>query len=208
MGELLAELSKKVRTVDQTLSMHCILRDRFGRWAWILDTTFLVLSALISVLTFFDTQLTRTFGVNPEGLRLAVGIAALGLFLASLISVQTALHRKSHEHRDAAKVLGRLKAKGKTLKAREPAEGEVVVYLELVDTAFNDIVPIPESKFLSLKAAHRRKVRVSEFLDQHPSAGPRLAAIRFWVTDVRATIVGSLPGRSVSEDDDEGTVDD
>lgn len=183
VGTLRDELDRKARVVDQTLSMHCVLRDRYEFGAWLVDTTFVVLSGLVTILSVLDRELTIGMGLDPDRLRTVVGISGALLLLASLVSLKTNFHRRQQEHRDAAKALGRLKSTARVLSASGASDDDIKAYLNLADATFDGTVPIPEAKFLKLKAVHRRKIRVSRFLDEHPSASPRLVAMRFFLTD-------------------------
>lgn len=164
------ELDKQYRRLDQTLSMHAKLRDRYAWRALILDVALLACAVVFCATTFVpDSEITK-LGLSPETVHLVLGVASVVAFLGSVLGLRVDWKGKEARHRDAAQKLAEVKrlfsgSRGEDkLWHMEKADDLHRAYWE----AANSIIEVPEREFLSLKAGHRRKVEISRMLDTMP----------------------------------------
>jgi len=150
------EVERRHNVVDMMLSMHSMLRDRYARYAAILDLVIFGGSAVLTATTLLDPHILAYLHVSDNGARIVLGIASTLVFFLSILSLRVDWKGESAKHRKAGTVLSALKARARLL-GTSPTEAEVTDYFRLYDFAMAGIEPIAERHFLALKARHRRK---------------------------------------------------
>lgn len=180
MTSLVDEFQRQLRVIDQMVTAHCGLRDRYERLALARDVLVLVLSVGLVATTFGKQSILSLAGLSDAAARLVVGLVSTGVFAATVIELRVRWKERSGAHRLAAKALAELKLVGRSIdpvSSRDAAES----WLKEVRRLLKDLPEIPERQFLRLKARHLRKVEVSKLIGRHP--GGSLLLIRlavFW----------------------------
>lgn len=175
------ELIRQFRVLDQTLSIHTILRDRYKTCALAIDIVLLGCAVIFTATTFARDDLFSQVGLLPEKVRYILGVASIIAFFASLVAILVDWKGKAARHQDAAEKLGAAMALFRKFRSDDGTwpqdrRGEIhQAYWE----AMNNIIEIPSALFVSLKAQHLRKVQLSKMLDRRP--GCPIFVLRFLI---------------------------
>lgn len=164
------ELSRKFRVLDQTLSMHAALRDRYGRRSLFVDLLLLAASVVFCASAFAGSDTLSRFGPTPEQVRYLLRVSSILAFMLSLVSLRADWKGKSARHSGAAEKMSRAVASFRKFQGSDETwQPECAAELDAVYwEAMNNSVPIPESAFVKLKARHLRKVEISKMLASNP----------------------------------------
>jgi hypothetical protein len=179
------ELDRQFRVLDQMLSMHADLRDQLSRKALTTDVLLLGCSVIFCATTFASDSLLLRFGLSAQRTQFVLGIASIAAFFASLVSLRVDWKGRSVAHQHAVQKLKSALALFRNLRRGDgtwPEGHKAELHKSYWDTV-NDIVPIPETLFVKLKARHLRKVAVSKMLDLHPGAS---AILLQWIVFFRS----------------------
>ena len=168
-GEVSTEIDRRERVYDMMLSAHAALRDRYRLLALLLSLTIFFFSTILLALTFVSPDMLAGLGVHGERTSFWLGLSAAGVFFLSIVDLCVRWRERSRAHADAAVRLAAIKSEVRGLKTQTGLADAIR------DTAFRefdiitrDLIPIPESDFLRLKARHERKVEVSRLLSKSP----------------------------------------
>jgi len=164
------ELSRKLRVLNQTLSMHTGLRDRYARRALIVDSLLLVCSVVFCASAFASDPALSHFRATPDQVRFILRIFSVLAFMLSILSLRIDWKGRSASHRDAAAKMSRALALFRKNQADDGTwvEGCSADLDGAYWEAMNNSVAIPENAFVRLKARHLRKVELSRMLDSNP----------------------------------------
>jgi hypothetical protein len=164
------EFRRKRRVVDQTLTGHSLLRDRYERRALVLTLVIIALSIVATSVAFLSGESTVSiFGVGAR-VQIWVGVLTATIFFLTLVDLRVDWRQRAGAHDEAARRLGRLKGVFRVPTVRD---GLVDAHVDLnaaYDTTMEELPPIPDKRFLWVKAKHARKVRASKLLDRHAGA--------------------------------------
>lgn len=165
-------LQKTYKTIDQMVTMHAILHDHNQRLALIFDILLLCTSTVLCATVFLDPSILTRYNISSDTSKLVIGICSIITFLISLISLRVNWKQKGDRHAQARDTLSRLKLECRgLLKSESEDEWEKVgEYLKVYDITMDSLPVIPENQFHKLKAAHKRKVEFSKFIDKYPRA--------------------------------------
>jgi len=205
LGDAQVELDRKFRVLDQSLSMHASLRDRYGRGALVLDVAMLVCSVAFCATTFASDAALSHFGLKPDQIRDLLRVFSVLAFTVSVVSLRIDWKGRSARHREAA---ARLAEASKLFRNFQSADGSwpdgrveelSAVYWE----AMQNSAPIPEADFVRLKARHLRKVELSRMLSRNP--GCPAVVLRFVLLwrSVKGALAGGRTGSKASGGDHE-----
>ena len=164
------EVERQFRVLDQTLSIHAILKSRYARCALTLEIILLACSVTFCATTFARDEVFTQIGLSAEIVRYILGVASIAAFFASLFALKVDWKGKSGFHSDAVKKLSltlalfRKSRKEDGTWPQEKAEELNQAYWE----AMNNVVEIPPNQFVSLKAKHLRKVEISKMSSSNP----------------------------------------
>lgn len=196
------EFDRMWRVVDQSLTSHSVLRDRYrSRERWVL-ITIVGLSIAATAIAFVSGGTAVRLGSLLVTWASASGTLTAAIFFITLAGLILEWGRKSWAHEHAVHRLAELKA---TLRSLSP-DGDVVStgrldVQELYERTMSSIPEIPDRQFLPLKALHNRKVLVSQLIDTHRGAPlPYL-----WLLAAINGMRGS--SKAQSRTDGEGTVE-
>jgi len=168
--ELKERLQKTYKTIDQMVTMHAILHDHNHRLALILDILLLCSATVLCATVFLDPSLLTRHNISSDTSNLLIGICSIVTFLISLISLRINWKQKGDRHAQARDTLSRLKLEGRGLlkSDSEDKQNKIGEYLKVCDITMGSLPVIPENQFHKLKAAHKRKVEFSKFIDKYP----------------------------------------
>ena len=185
MSQLDADLARRRRVVDMMLTAHSILRDRYSVRSTALDVAVLGLSVVLCLTTFLDPAVLRVAHISESTAHITLGISSAAVFFLALVQLRVDWKARAVEHQRACEKLARLKADYRRL-ATAPTVGtpagpsDAARVLETADRVLEDLRPIPDSEFATLKARHNRKVEVSRILDRYPGAPVLLLRTVLW----------------------------
>jgi hypothetical protein len=164
------EYRRQSEVVDLAISGHSLLRDRYERRGAVLIFVILGLSVVATALALLNGEREyELFGVTQHAVVIVGSLTAL-IFFLTLIELRLDFRGRARAHADASRRLAELKAK---YRAAVRAGDDVTSDLDLAaeyERVMSIVATIPESKFLWVKAKHRRKVLVSRLISQHPGA--------------------------------------
>jgi hypothetical protein len=164
------EMTRKFRVLQQTLSMHCALRDRYTLWAEGLDLALLGCSVVFCATTFASDEAFRTFAISGDAARSVLGWAAVAAFFLSLASLLLKWKEKSSKHDSASHELTSALALFRDLRDEKgtwPAEKKCDLERAYWDAMEND-APISTRDFSRLKAKHLRNIEINRLIDKNP----------------------------------------
>jgi hypothetical protein len=192
------ELTRRRRVVDQMLTAHSVLRDRYARRAATVDLGGLAFSVIICLLTFVDPTLLRYFGADDILARIATGLSAACVFFVSLVQLRVDWKTRSAEHERAVERLARAKALYRRTKydLENPHDGSKVEprdTFQEVDLLLEDVTAIPDNEFVALKAIHNRKVIASRIVDRYPGTSLLLVRCALWWRHTRDALRNGGP---------------
>jgi hypothetical protein len=164
------ELGRKFRVLDQTLSMHTVLRDRYSRRALCVDVVLLACSVVFCASAFASDQVLALLGRSPENVRYLLRAFSVLAFMVSVLSLRIDWKGKSASHREAAEKMSRAIAVFRKYRGEDGTwPPERLAELDSVYwEAMRNCVPISEAAFVKLKARHLKKVELSRMLDSNP----------------------------------------
>ena len=102
------ELARKFRVLDQTLSMHTTLRDRYARRALLVDALLLACSVVFCASAFASDQVLALLGGSPDRVRYFLKAFSIITFMLSVLSLRVdwkgiaAAHRQAGEKMSGA----------------------------------------------------------------------------------------------------------
>jgi len=174
------EYKRKFRVLDQMLTAHATERDRFGLWALLLTLLVMAASVVATAVAFLSGErLLPILGIHAR-VQTWVGCLTALIFFLGIFDLRVDWREKAGVHDLAARELGELK--GSFRRARieggQASAGGVDLGLEY-DRVMAMLPPIPDRRFLALKAKHRRKVVISQLLDDYPATP--VPVLRLWL---------------------------
>jgi len=175
----LNELKHHYRVIDMMLTAHCKLRDINSRKAMLIDLMLLGSSIVLCAMVFFDSGILIQFQINPQVVRLSIGICSVVVFFISLITLRVDWKGQSRNHTEAATLLARCKGKCRRILKSDakPTDEDISSICNECSLMFRMIPEIPEAKFLKLKSLHKRKIEISKMVDNNP--GCPIFALKF-----------------------------
>ena len=184
------ELDRKLRVLDQTLSMHTTLRDRYTRRALIVDSLLIACAVVFCASAFATDAALARFGATPEHVRFFLRASSVLAFMLSIISLRIDWKGQSANHGDAAAKMSRALAVFRNNRDEDGAwkQGCAAELDSAYWEAMNNSAPIPSNTFVKLKASHLRKLELSKMLDSNPGCPV------FWL---RLSLLSSSLRRSV-----------
>lgn len=166
------ENERQYTLIDQLLSMHSSLREKYERRAFWLNTIQIGASLFLSVFAFVPDDVISSLSYDPAKGRYLLGVSAIIVLLISITEFRVDWKSVGSKHSEAARHLAELKAKYR--KAFSEAAGEdrgrnsklAIDYDRLMAL----LPPIPEQYFIRLKANHRFKICLSDRVSRNPKA--------------------------------------
>jgi hypothetical protein len=181
----LNELKHHYRVIDMMLTAHCKLRDSNNRKAMLIDLMLLGSSIVLCAMVFFDSGILIQLKIDPQFIRIVIGICSVVVFFVSLITLRVDWKGQAQKYAEAAALLARCKGECRSiLKSDEkPTEENVSKACRECLWTFQMLPAIPEDKFLKLKVLHKRKIQISKMADNNPGCP-------FWVLRAKIFCIG------------------
>jgi hypothetical protein len=166
-----AEYDRMWRVMDQSLTAHSILRDRYRLRDRSLTLAVVTLSIVATAFAFLSGDLIVHLGRTAIKLPAILGVLTATIFFLTLAETIVGWRRRAWSHEHAVHALAELKAtmRGATKDGDVVSTGHVDISA-LYQRTMASLPEIPESKFLILKARHHRKVLISKLIDTHKGA--------------------------------------
>lgn len=178
------EIQKISRTADMQISAHARLRDYYSELAVLLDVVMLLLAILLNATLFLTSDQGR-IAIAGTAISAWIRWLALILFIFTVLQLRIDWKGTAEKHRQAVSAFTVIKRMCRELalsgKDSDPIAQQTVLdqYRALVE----NVVSIPEDKFLKLKKHHLVKVEISRYLDGHPGASLLILKLRLWWRD-------------------------
>ncbi len=170
-----SELDRKYRLAKQFTSMHFSLRDSYRSLSTASEIILLIASTVFLSTTFADAHLFEIFGLEPQYVRVTLGIASVITFICSLMLLLMRWPEKAVQHKEAAQQWSNTLALFRETRKEDkmwPIES-LQKLSDLYAATSDSVTAIPDKKFNNLKAQYLLKVEVSKLLSKYPGA-PRL----------------------------------
>ena len=172
------ELDRQFRVLRQTISMHGMLRDQYRRLGVCVDLLLLAASVIFCASTFACDYISKRLGMSEGVLADILGVASIAAFFAALAGMVLGWKGKAARHGEAVKALSAVLAAFREARGDDGwPTGEMSALSKAYWDAANNVVPIPDRRFTSLKARHLRKVEVSRMSDSVPGCPVSLIRI-------------------------------
>jgi hypothetical protein len=179
------EVERIRRVADLLCSAHATLRDRYQRYALLLDLVILLSSAWLTAVAFLDPRFSKS--LTPFGLdhQLWIGLMGVLTFCLTLVQLKTDWRGRSEAHDRTFGMYSEVKREAGYLLAstQEIPAREFQRLTSRYDMASDVGTGVPEAKFLSLKRRHRLKVEISKMLDNRPGASISLTKLSLLIRD-------------------------
>ena len=163
------ENDRQYRVVDQSLSSHAALRDKYECRARWLNVTQVSVSLFLCAFAFMGDDVIASIGYDPGVARVTTGLIAIVILSLSIAEYVVDWKRQSGLYGEAADRLAWLKAQYRQVFSEKT--GQMEVYERLTDE-YNNVMGtlprIPERYFAGLKAAHVFKRLVSQRISDNP----------------------------------------
>ncbi|MGS2641084.1 hypothetical protein [Streptosporangium sp. LJ11] len=171
----LREIERQRSTVDQMATSHSMLRGQYRRRAVASTCVLLAASVVATAFAFASGDAKISLLVITIERSTLLGWFAMFTFTLTLIDLVLDWRGRARGHEDAVRQLAVLKAEYRAL----PAAGDEAAARERVSQRYQAVMdalpPVPEAKFLRLKARHLRKVEMSRILSDNPGITVRQA---------------------------------
>jgi hypothetical protein len=183
--DFLKSLETSLGRVDQGITAHSYLREKFARRGAIISAGIIIASALVTFLAVASVSIRTYLQLSNDHADHIIGLLGFIVLICAILELQIGWREKSSRHAEAAGALSRLKL----IITRELASDLTLTKarfneLQQAYESVNDLVAkIPENRFLELKALHKRKVEISKFLDKQPGSSVRLLKVKIWLRD-------------------------
>jgi len=181
------EFKRQQRVIDQMITMYSVLRDQFAYKAIYLTLGILGSSIILVACTFLPQKALKFLGISPFMTTVILGaFSSLVLFL-SIAELRVDWKERSRQYGDAANQLADLKHKYRQAITGAIGTSDVIAnnLTEDYELIFGRLPRIPDKKFLTLKAYHQRKVKLSQMIDKAVGCPVWLLRLRlFWEEDI------------------------
>ena len=184
------ENERQYESINQLLSMHSSLRDKYKSRAFWLNTAQIGISLALCVFAFVGDDVLLLLGYHPPMARFVLGFSAVIVLLLSITEFRVNWTVMGARHAEAVESLGELKAKYR--KAYNESEGADLKKNSRLTTQHNktmaDLPPIPERYFIQLKADHQYKRILSRRLGQNPKVPTWFLRIQLRLEGIRGRV--------------------
>lgn len=183
-----SQLRKIAGKIDQFTTAHSIMRDSLRRKSGIISGITLFSSAAVTFLAIASDNIKEALLPNAVNSDYLLSTLAFVILCGSLAELQFKWRDRAAEHAEAASSFARLKllfSREAALGADETQQGYVglkTAYDNVCDMA----VKLPDRQFIKLKAAHRRKIELSKYIDEHPHGSIWLTKLKLKWRDDRS----------------------
>ena len=183
-----SDTQRQYRVVDQSLTMHALLRDRYFRRALVLNTAQIGISLFLCAFAFVPDNLLASINLAPTTARFAVGIAGVCLLLVAITEFRVDWRATGSLHAAAVRELSEIKGQlRRSYHERSDNDIDTKQLTTKYEKTMGIVPPIPERYFLKLKSRHEFKRVLSEEVSHSPTAPVWLLRLRLrWSGSLRA----------------------
>ena len=201
------ENERQYKLVDQLLSMHSSMRDKYERRAFCLNTAQISITLFLCVFAFVGDDVLRSLGYHPPMARFVLGFSAVIALMLSITEFRVDWKSMGSRHVNAVGYLSSLKAKYR--EALNESAGSDSKDSSRLTTEYQKTMallpPIPERHFIQLKADHQFKRILSQTLSLNPKAPGWFLRIQLRLEGMRAALKRkntnhAVKGREISND--------
>jgi len=172
------ENKRQYRIIDQLLTSHAVLRDRYARRAGLLNVSLLSFAIALNGFVFAsDDFLKSLFPAHPTVAKTALGIISIALLILTIVELRVDWEGQSRSHSEAVGRLSRLKGKYRETYASKASDRFDDLTRDYASTT-EALPPIPERSFTRLKAHHEFKRLLSEEISKHPGVPAIFLSVR------------------------------
>lgn len=162
------ENQRQYRIIDQLMTAHAVLRDRYHRRARTLNISIFSLAIALNGFVFATDDILKViFPGHADAARIGLGITSIALLILSVVELRVNWEGQARSHIEALNRLGELKARFRECHA----DGNQHAYQQLsrdYALTMKELPPIPERSFAALKAYHTYKRLLSVEISKHP----------------------------------------
>lgn len=183
------ELDRQFRVLDQMISMHAILRDRYNHLALCISLLLLASSVVFCATTFAKDYISNRLGVSAQLVGDVLGVASIVAFFGTLTLLVLDWKGKAVKHASAVYVLSNALAQFR--KAKRERGWQTDRRDELHQTywdAMNSVPAVPDRQFPYLKAKHLRKMAISKMSDSLPGCPIMLIRVIIFCRSLKKAI--------------------
>lgn len=178
------KLSKVQKIADMMCTAHANLRERYTRYALVLDCILIAASSFVAAHTFGAERIRSAasgFGLNYDALLSAFGLA---VFIASILQFRVSWKERAGAHERSFSIYTEVKHDLRQLLAKSELDGERAEQVLARYALAGEVgAVIPETEFLRQKQKHKLKVFVSQYLDEYPGASVTLVRWKAFLRD-------------------------
>lgn len=200
------ENDRQYGLVDQLVTMHAQLRDRYMRRSTVLSTGQIAISLFLCVVAFIVDDVLVAMGYSPPAARFVLGFAAAGVLVLSIVEFRVDWRAAASRHADAVGELGALKAEYRRFYVESQADDHEKdgVLTGKFEGLVGRLPPIPERDFVRLKARHQYKRILSELVSRDARAPVWLLRLRLRVEGIGSALGGRRLGNEGKGDARDG----
>lgn len=164
------ENNRQYRIIDQMISMHSRLRDQYHMKATITKISIIAFATFVTGLSLIDPELFLTIKIGSDTIKLFTGMSSLLIIILTVLELIVGWSNKSRSHQDAVNALSRLKSEFRGSYEIYFGENETENrrLQDLYKTTIENVVSIPDKRFITLKGYHLYKIEVSKAIDLYP----------------------------------------
>ena len=166
------ENERQYELIDQLLSMHSSLHDKYERRALLLNTALIGISLILAVFAFIEDEVLKSLGYRPPIARLFFGFSAVIILILSITEFKVDWRAMGAKHAEAVRHLAELK--GRYRRTFNESAGNDSKKNSRLTTEYQKTMailsPIPDRRFNQLKANHQSKRILSQRISQNPKA--------------------------------------
>jgi hypothetical protein len=178
------ELDRIRRVSDMLCTGHAALRDRYARFALVLDLLTLGVSTWLVALSFVEPRLNVALTPFGWDSQIWVGTLGTGVFFLTLLQIKTDWKGRSDAHKRTLELYAEVKREaGYLMSAGEYDRAACQRVFSSYDLASAVGISISEADFLRQKQRHLVKISLSKALDERPAASLLLLRMRLWLRD-------------------------
>jgi hypothetical protein len=181
-GDIRNEIERIMRVSDMLITGHSNMREKYDSRALVLDSAIIALSVWLTSVVFVEPKIGVRLTPLHFDPQIWIGLLSIFTLFLSVVQLRVDWKRQADGHKRSAEMYSKVKAgcryllESKKVITRDTAQ-EVLAQYDLSGSLGS---PIPEREFLRQKGKHLTKVRISKFLDKHPSASVPLLRARLW----------------------------
>lgn len=178
-----AEFDRQRRLVDQQLTCHSIMHDKYRRLAFSMQVTLLVASLFLAALVFVSEADWKEIGLNAIAMKWTMNVLSLIVLSLSIVEIIVDWKGVARLHSEAKKRLFQLKMQYRAVLFDTLTLEQASSLSADYELTMGGLPQIPDNKFLKYKAIHKRKVCLSKQIDARPFASIWILRLKLWWND-------------------------